>query len=354
MQTGMMEGAVGLLGRAPAIERLREEIAQLGPSELRVHVFGETGTGKERVARALHALSPRARGPFVAFSGAGFSDELVLAELFGHARGAFTGAFAAHEGYVAAAEGGTLFIDEVAEMTLVAQAKLLRFLQEQEYQRLGETVARRADVRVLSATNVDIPRRVQDGRFREDLWWRLCEGWLVVPPLRERADDVLLLAHHFLREETRKQGRPTPVLSSEVERALLGYSWPGNVRQLESEMRRLIVITHDGVARTEHLSRELRDATTAPCPGSLRAALEAVERERVRESILRNGGRVSRAAAELGITRQALWAKVRRLGLQAPVVLTPAHLAGAGASPSGQTRKGTASFSDRRAQAPMA
>jgi DNA-binding NtrC family response regulator len=174
----------GLVGRCEVMEGLKAWILRIAPSELRVHVCGETGTGKENVARALHELSPRARRRFVAVNVAGFSDELFAAELFGHARGAFTGAVATRDGYVAEAEGGTLFIDEVADMSPLAQVRLLRFLQQREYQRLGETAARPADVRVLSATNVDLSRRVREGRFREDLYYRLKEERLVVPPLR--------------------------------------------------------------------------------------------------------------------------------------------------------------------------
>ncbi len=165
MESGRVALA-GLLGRCPAMESLKREIARFGPSGLRVHVFGETGTGKEMVAKALHEASPRARRPLVPVNVAGFSDELFGSELFGHARGAFTGAVTAREGHVAAAEGGTLFIDEVGDMSPLAQVRLLRFLEGGEYQRLGETAARRADVRVISATNVDLPQRVREGRFR--------------------------------------------------------------------------------------------------------------------------------------------------------------------------------------------
>ena len=201
----------GLLGRCPAMVRLRREIEEVGPSELRVHVFGETGTGKELVARALHEASPRARGPLVPVNAGAFSDELFANELFGHARGAFTGAVVAREGYVAEAEGGTLFIDEVGEMTPLAQVRLLRFLESGEYQRLGETGARRADVRVISATNVDLERRVREGRFREDLWFRLAGELLYLPPLRERGGDVTLLARHFLRAQAAGRGVAAPL-----------------------------------------------------------------------------------------------------------------------------------------------
>jgi len=304
----------GLLGRCPAMERLRREVALFGPSDVRVHVFGETGTGKERVAKALHEASPRARRRLVPVNVAGFSDDLLVAELFGHARGAFTGAVAARDGYVAEAEGSTLFIDEVGDMSPLAQVRLLRFLEGGEYRRLGETVARTADVRVISATNVDLARRVQEGRFREDLWFRLNGELINVPPLRERGRDVLLLARHFLREQARRRGETPPALSREVEAALLDHSWPGNVRELENVMHCLGVRAPGREVKVEDLSRSLR-ARSFRRAGTLRAALRHRETELVQDALQRHGGILSRAAAELGITRQALWAKVRRLGL---------------------------------------
>jgi transcriptional regulator with PAS, ATPase and Fis domain len=294
------------------MEDLRSEIRKYGPSELRIHVHGETGTGKEVVARALHALSPRSHRRFVAFNAAGFSDELVEAELFGHTRGAFTGALTAREGYVAEAEHGTLFLDEVAELTPRAQAKLLRFLEEREYHRLGETVPRRADVRVLSATNVDLDERVRQRRFRQDLWFRLQVHRLHLPPLRERGGDVLLLARHFLAQGERRPGTPAPRLSREAEVAIARFAWPGNVRQLANEMRRLVVAATDGVVRLEHLAAEIRASLHQPT-GCLRSRLSAEERKILRETLERNRGVRTAAAAELGISRQALVNKIRRL-----------------------------------------
>lgn len=301
----------GLVGRCPAIESMRRDVVQFGRSDVRVHVFGETGTGKERVARALHELSPRAGRAFVAVNAAGFGDDLLVAELFGHARGAFTGAVAARDGYVAEAEGGTLFLDEVAELSPLAQARLLRFLQEGEYRRLGETMLRKADVRLLSATNVELTERVRLGRFRHDLWFRLKTERLVVPPLRERGGDVLLLARHFLELLASARGVAPPRLTAAAEDALVAHQWPGNVRELESEMLRLVVRHPGGSVGPEELSAELAEAPR-PC-GTLRLALQRVESEMVREALARHPGRSARAAAELGITRQALWAKRRRL-----------------------------------------
>jgi len=314
----------GLVGRCPAIESLRRDVRQLGASDVRVHVFGETGTGKDRVARALHEQSPRASRPFVPVNAAGIGDDLLIAELFGHARGAFTGAVGARDGYVAEAEGGTLFLDEVAELSPLAQARLLRFLQEGEYRRLGESVLRKADVRLVSATNVDLAARVRAGRFRHDLWFRLKTERLVVPPLRERGGDVLLLARHFLEQLASARGVSVPRLTAAAEDALVAHSWPGNVRELESEMQRLVVRHPGGSVGPEQLSAELAPAPR-PC-GTLRVALRRVESEMVREALARHPGQSARAAAELGITRQALWAKRRRL--EAGAMLSSPPIAG--------------------------
>jgi two-component system NtrC family response regulator len=302
----------GLVGRCPAIESLRRELAQLGPAETKVHVFGETGTGKERVARALHDLSPRRARAFVPINAAGFSDDMLPAELFGHARGAFTGALHERAGYVAQAEGGTLFIDEVAELSGVAQARLLRFLQEGEYQRLGETTPRKADVRVISATNADLARRVEAGRFRKDLMFRLNADTIVVPPLRERGEDVLLLARHFLGREAARRRVEVPRLSVAAEAALLSYSWPGNVRELENAMQRLVVRAPGQVVEPAQLSPEMATPPARTC-GTLKRALRQFESKMVREVLARHAGRPAQAAAELGITRQSLWAKRRKL-----------------------------------------
>jgi len=302
----------GLIGRCPAMERLKQDLAVVGPGGERVHVFGETGTGKEMVAKAIHASSSRAGRPLVAVNVAGLSDELFVSEVFGHARGAFTGAVGDHEGYVAKAEGSTLFIDEVGDISPLAQVRLLRFLENGEYQRLGETVARRANVRVVSATNVDVARRVKEGRFREDLWFRLKGDVLHVPPLRERGDDVLLLARHFLRQHAAERGGAPATLSREAHEALLAHSWPGNVRELHYEMRRVAVRAAGRAAQVEDLTPDLQGRPRRR--GKLREAVRRFEAEMILEVLEANHGNVSRAAAELGMTRQALWARTRRRG----------------------------------------
>jgi DNA-binding NtrC family response regulator len=249
----------------------------------------------------------------VPLNAAAVPDELLLPELFGHVRGAYTGAHDTREGYVAAAEGSTLFIDEVGDLSTGAQAALLRFLEGGEYRRMGESSVRRADVRVISATNVDLERRVREGRFRADLLFRLCDQTIQVPPLRDRGDDVLLLARHFLRAAT-PRGASAPALSREAEEALLGYSWPGNVRQLQKEMRRAAVLAGEREVLVEDLSAAVRRPGGRK-GGTLRTALDRCEAELVQETLDRNHWVIARAAAELGITRQALWKKVRRRGL---------------------------------------
>jgi two-component system, NtrC family, response regulator AtoC len=302
-----------LVGHGPAMRALFADMARLTDSDVAVHIFGETGTGKERVAVAIHRRSRRGGGPFVAVNASSLSDELFETEMFGHVRGAFTGAVSAHEGYVARAEGGTLFIDEVAELTPRGQAKLLRFVQEKEYRRLGETELRRANLRILSAANVDLERRVAAGLFREDLMYRLRPIVLDLPPLRERGDDVLLLARHFVRMAAQREGLAPPPLPTEVTKALATYAWPGNIRELENEMSRLVVLAGRGPILREHLSPRLAGPADAPSP--LRQARERFEREFVVRALARNGGNRTRTARELGLTRQALVAKIRRLGL---------------------------------------
>jgi transcriptional regulator with PAS, ATPase and Fis domain len=305
-----MEEFPEILGRSPAMTRLFESMASVAGSDVVVHVYGETGTGKEKVARALHTRSRRA-GPFVAINAAGLSDELFQAQVFGHARGAFTGAVSESRGYVAAAEGGTLFLDEVAELSPTSQARLLRFLQEKEYERLGEGRLRPADVRVISATNVDLHERVAAGRFRADLRFRLDGFTLVVPPLRDRGSDLDLLTRHFLEKAARSLGRPRPEGTVEFWRALRAYHWPGNVRELEMLLKRAVLMAKRQPLTHEDLA--FHAAEPPPTAAPLRAVVQAFEREHVRRILERHGGSRRAAAHALGITRQALHGKMRRL-----------------------------------------
>jgi len=305
----------GLVGRCEAICALKLEVARVAESDAFVHLTGETGTGKGRLAEAIHQRSRRAAGPFVAVNASALPDELFEAELFGHARGAFTGAISAREGLVAAAEGGTLFLDEVADLSPRAQAKLLLFLQDLRYRKLGENAQRRADVRVITAANVPLEERVAAGQFRADLYYRLAVVRLRLPALRERGADVTLLALHFLERFAAREGRPVPALGRELLALLAAHGWPGNVRELENAMQRALVLAGRGPLQRRHFDETLGRTALAPAGRSLREALRAFERGFVGEALRRSGGNRTRAAVELGLTRQALLMKVQRLGL---------------------------------------
>jgi DNA-binding NtrC family response regulator/tetratricopeptide (TPR) repeat protein len=318
----------GFVGRCGPMRELYAELLRVAASDVAVFVLGETGTGKERVARALHERSRRRQRPFVAVNVASLSDELFEAELFGHARGAFTGAVQAREGLLMQAQGGTLFLDEVADLSRRAQVKLLRLLQEREYRRVGENELRRADVRIISAAHRDLEACVAAGSFREDLLYRLNTIVLRLPALRERGDDVLLLARHFARAAASGAGRPEPQWAPELGAALQAQGWPGNVRQLENEMARLVALAGDGPLRVEDLSPPLRppagwapttldhgtrNPATAPAPWH-QAKLE-FERRFLAGALAYHAGNRSQTADALGLTRQALTSKLQRLGL---------------------------------------
>jgi DNA-binding NtrC family response regulator len=300
-------------GRCAAMRALMREAARVAPTAATVHIHGETGTGKERLARALHLRSPRAAAPWVPVNAASLNDDLFESELFGHVRGAFTGALADRRGFVSEAEGGTLFVDEVIDLSARAQAKLLRFLQEREYRRVGDPRQHRADVRILTASNAALEERVAAGLFRADLMYRLNAHVLSLPPLRDRGDDVILLARHHLRRAAETARIPAPALTREAAARLLRYGWPGNVRELESEMGRALIRGGGAAVRPEHLSLALTRPAPAHVP--LRRAVDAFERGHIEQALCRNSGNRSRTAVELGLSRQALLAKISRLGI---------------------------------------
>jgi DNA-binding NtrC family response regulator/tetratricopeptide (TPR) repeat protein len=303
-----------LEGRCAAMRAVLREAAHVAPGPATVHVHGETGTGKERLARALHLASARARGPWVPVNASSISDELFESEMFGHVKGAFTGALADRRGYVAEAEGGTLFLDEVTDLSARGQAKLLRFLQEREYRRVGDPRMHRADVRIVTASNAALEDRVAAGLFRADLMYRLNQHVLELPPLRERGEDIVLLARHHLRRAAEQGGLSVPVLTREAATRLLRYDWPGNVRELESEMGRALMRCRGASAvRPEHLSLFLTRPVAPRLP--LRQAVVAFERGHIEQALFRNRGNRSRTAVELGLSRQALLAKISRMGI---------------------------------------
>jgi two-component system response regulator HydG len=305
---------LGLLGRSDAMLELRAAVRSMAGAPYSVLVTGESGSGKELVARAIHRLSRRPDRRFGAVNCAALTDELVEAELFGYARGAFTGAVTERAGLFEASDRGTLFLDEVGELSMRAQAKLLRALQEGEIRRVGENVPRRVDVRVVAATNRPLDADVSVGHFREDLLYRLDVLRIVVPPLRERGDDVQLLAEHFWRRAQSLTGSSaTPARATLV--ALARYHWPGNVRQLDNVVASLVVRgPRRGVVGPDLLPRALAGDTAEV--QTLSQARLLFERRFVRGALARAGGRRGKAALALGVTRQGLAKLLKRLALE--------------------------------------
>jgi two-component system response regulator HydG len=284
-----------------------------------VLLLGESGTGKELLARALHEHSPRMGRPFVVVNCAALPESILEAELFGHERGAFTGAVARKEGRIERAHGGTLFLDEVGELSPPVQAKLLRVLQEGELERVGGTETLSVDFRLVSATNRDLAAAVRDGTFREDLYYRLNVIEIRPPPLRERPEDILLLAEHFLRIHARKNGKPIGGLTDEARAALSRYRWPGNVRELENVMERAVVLTREPVIDLRALPAPLlsadRGAPEIERHGGkvvipLGTKLEEVERVLIHETLKETGGDKSLAAQLLGIAARTIYRKL--------------------------------------------
>jgi len=310
------------IGKAPAVREVLDQAARVASEETTVLLTGESGTGKELVARAIHHASPRAGGPFVAVNCAALPDTLVETELFGHERGAFTGADRLKRGRFELAAGGTLFLDEIGELAPAVQAKLLRALEEREYERIGGTVTLRADVRLIAATNRSLEEVTRQGGFRADLFYRLAVFRVHLPPLRERPDDVLVLAEHFLRTLGRRMGRTAGALSQEARDLLLGYAWPGNVRELQNAIERALILSDGGEISAAHLGIALPPASAAGLPPigledlpTASRSLAEVEKQFVLEALRRAKGNKSRAAAALGLSRGALYTRLRRFGL---------------------------------------
>ncbi len=315
-----------LIGESPAMTKLKEDIHRVGGTDGRVLISGENGTGKELVARAIHELSVRRSGPFVRMNSAAIPRDLVESEMFGHEKGAFTGATARKLGKFEIADRGTLFLDEIGDMEASAQAKLLRALETGEVERVGGTQPVRFDVRVLAATNKDLKREIAEGRFREDLYYRLAVVPLVVPPLRERGDDVVVLARHFLTHYCQEAGGVVKRFSESALDYLRQHRWPGNVRELRNLIERLsIMVDHDEVDTRD--LEPLLDPIGIDAPdvapvtngdGTLKERLETEERRILRDELMRTGWNVSQAARQLGIDRASLHRKIKRFGLSKP------------------------------------
>ncbi|MSR46425.1 MAG: sigma-54-dependent Fis family transcriptional regulator [Planctomycetes bacterium] len=330
-----------MVGSGPAMQRVRERIAKVAPTPSNVLILGETGTGKELVARALHEGSPRAAGSFIATNCAAIPETMVEAELFGHERGAFTGAVATRPGRFELADGGTLFLDEVGDMDLKVQPKLLRALEQREIQRVGAGATRKVDVRVVAATHAELAENVERGTFRRDLWFRLAVLTIELPPLRDRRGDIPELVEHFRKKHGARQKRPVAAASGELLARLHVHDWPGNVRELENVIESLVVLA-DGVMQVSDLPAALQmgpppplppelaastPAATAPSSASgapssagplkdvVRDAVALLEREIITKSLREHTGNVTHSAAALGLSRKGLQLKLKELGI---------------------------------------
>ena len=331
-QVTTLESFGDVMGPSAASRAVMEQVRRIAPSSLTIVISGETGSGKEVVARAIHRGSRRAAGPLIAVDCGAMPETLVESALFGHERGAFTGADRRKDGYFRLAEGGTLFLDEISNLPLAMQAKLLRALQERCVYPLGATQPVEVDVRVVAASNTVLREEVRAGRFREDLYYRLAEYVIALPPLRERREDIPHLARHFLTDVALELGRPGPAISDDAMTALLEHSWPGNVRELRNVVRRAALLGAEQIERTDlHLTGgDLTPAaSSAPAIGpvagrSLRsiatAAAEAAERQAITEVLRATGGNKSEAARVLQVDFKTLHLKMRRLGIAGRVL----------------------------------
>jgi len=311
-----------LVGTSEAIEKIREQARQAAPSNARVLIMGENGTGKELVAGMIHEMSLRSDGPFVEVNCAAIPEELIESELFGHEKGAFTGATKRRIGKFELSDAGTLFLDEVGDMSLMTQAKVLRALEEQRFERVGGTKQISVDVRVISASNKDLLSLIEAGEFREDLYYRLNVIPVVVPPLKERLVDIPLLANHFAEQFCREYGKKAKRLSDEAVELLQSYSWPGNVRELKNIVERVVIMTADTEIYAHHLSGLVQRTTTPTIREMgdlpLKKARQEFEKEYIVYHLQRNEWSVSKTAQELKVDRTSLYKKMRTYGIVIP------------------------------------
>src|SRR6266436_71835 len=311
-----------IVGKSAVIDELRQQIAVAAPTTGRVLIHGESGSGKELVARAIHARSTRAEGPFVEVNCAAVPEELIESELFGHERGAFTGAVARRRGKFELADGGTLFLDEIGDMSLKTQAKVLRALEEQAFERVGGKETIRVDVRVITASNQNLQEQIVAGKFREDLFYRLNVIPIEVPALRKRKEDLPALVEHFITLVSAENGRRPKTMAAEALAYFFTYDWPGNVRELRNMVERLVIMTPGDVIGADHLPAPLRPKAATPAgeagERSLRDARENFERAYILAELRANDWNVTRTAERLGIERSHLYRKLKAYNLVPP------------------------------------
>ncbi|MFQ5849892.1 MAG: sigma-54-dependent transcriptional regulator [Candidatus Binatia bacterium] len=300
-----------IVGKSEAMKKVFESLERLKETECRVLLTGESGTGKEVIARAIHRMSSRRDEKFFAINCAALTEALLESELFGHERGAFTGAIASKKGLFELADRGTLYLDEVADTSLAFQAKLLRVVEENEFRRVGGTKTLKPDVRLIASTNKDLEKEISKGLFREDLFYRLCVVHLDLPPLRERKEDIPLLVDYFLKKLSNKMAKRIEGISKETMDILLSYNWPGNIRELENAMERGMIMTSGNVLRPEDFPLRTTDG------GEIRglSTLEELEKELIAKTLIECNWNKSRAAKRIGIGRRTLYEKAMRLGI---------------------------------------
>ncbi len=320
-----MEGLPVIVGQSEAMRELFDFIEKVSRTDSTVLISGESGTGKELVARAIHYRSPRRSKPLVAVNCGALPQELLESELFGHVRGAFTGAVRDRKGRFELADGGTIFLDEVSEMSPALQVKLLRVLQEREFERVGDTRTVRVDIRVIAATNQDLEELVRQGRFREDLYYRLNVIPIHIPPLRERRSDIPLLILHFLKVFNTLRGGRVEGFSPEAMNLLMEYDWPGNVRELENLVERLVVLKGEGMVQPEDLPEKIREGELIPSQRggekgtvNLSRAVSEFEKQLIIDALRKANGVKSEAAKLLGIKRTTLLEKMKRQKIEYP------------------------------------
>ena len=313
IQTDMFEH---MLGSSPQMREVFSSIRKVASTEAPVLILGESGTGKEMAALAIHRRSARSGGPFIAINCGAIPENLLESELFGHEKGAFTGAHAQRAGRIESAADGTLFLDEIGELPSNLQVKLLRFLQEQAIERVGGRKEIRVDTRVIAATNTDLTKARKEGQFREDLYYRLAVVVFRLPPLRERVGDVHLLAQAFLKKFGFENGKPRIKLAPGALLAIEKYSWPGNVRELENRVRRAVIMSEGSQVTANDLELQEVEAAVAAEPRTLKEAREALERDLVMRALRRHNGKIAPAAADLGISRPTFYELMEKLGIQ--------------------------------------
>ncbi len=308
-----------IVGRSSALRRVLEMVQTVAPSDSTVLLLGETGTGKELIARAIHNCSRRKERAFVKLNCAAIPSGLLESELFGHERGAFTGAITQKTGRVEVADQGSLFLDEIGDIPLELQPKLLRVLQEREFERLGSTRTKKVDVRIVAATHRDLEGMILKGEFRSDLYYRLNVFPIYIPPLRERLEDIPLLVEHFVQEAARKLNKTIDAVPSDTMAALTDYQWPGNIRELENVIERAVILSRGSILRVPH--RDLQSRVTAGHSSEKLETLADVEREHIR-AVLKQTRWVlsgpSGAAARLGMNRSTLYFRMKKLGIVRP------------------------------------